>query len=726
MSSKQLIQRSFLASAIVNVGLICLLGYFQSNERITAAKAQGRDKKSMPFPGASPLAVDIERTKPSPSPLGALASDRATPRTAGTPKPPQASVGPRPGTGASPAPIVTPKPGDMKAKPSPSADSRLAVSRRNGSPDSRAAANNTGKNAATSGQKPIVAASGETQESNVNSGQRSKKASDKPWQGRPAADSQAASVRRRVASAGTSRPVDSSAKPAPVSTGTGNGVKAGTYRFMPPPQATGARDGNNIGQNRTGAGGGSTAAGLGTGTAGGPGARGASGGAATDGGSAAGSRGSGAGGGSTAAGGPGGNGAAGGGSAGQGSGGSSSGNGAGQGRNAAGTGGVGSGVPQNGSSPANPKGGNSAVPSNANGSGQSGQNGNRGDDTPSSTTTNVSSPATADDAGYRYKAPILPAASRPESNSRAGALVRPRPQTTPTPRPVAATPTPTPTPTPLATPRKTEPTPRPIVRPTPAPTPAPMPRKPVIKFVVDDEPDAKQIAGSYSRRGTVVVDAAKVVTTRPKPKKPAVKKPARRVVVAKRPKALPSPKPSPSPTPSAPTPRPSPTPTPMPTPTPTPRPTPTPPPDLQGDGTGLKADYYLGSNFEKFLFSRADPKIEFEWSGSPDARVPARNAWSIRWTGRVRPRYSDEYTFFTAADDGTRVWVNGQQIINDWTIHAVSEVSGKIRLEAGKLYDIRVEFFEKNGESTAVCKVYWESARQKREFIPQSAFYFPE
>jgi mannan endo-1,4-beta-mannosidase len=98
----------------------------------------------------------------------------------------------------------------------------------------------------------------------------------------------------------------------------------------------------------------------------------------------------------------------------------------------------------------------------------------------------------------------------------------------------------------------------------------------------------------------------------------------------------------------------------------------------------------------------------------------------VRWTGKVRPRFSEEYTFFTAADDGTRLWVDGKQLINDWTIHAVSEQSGKIRLEAGRLYDIRVEFFEKNGESNASCKLYWESASQKREFIPQRALFYPE
>lgn len=149
-------------------------------------------------------------------------------------------------------------------------------------------------------------------------------------------------------------------------------------------------------------------------------------------------------------------------------------------------------------------------------------------------------------------------------------------------------------------------------------------------------------------------------------------------------------------------------------------------PELEGDGSGLLGSYYEGRNFERPLFRRADHNIEFDWrSRLPDARMP-RAAYSVRWIGKVVPRYSEEYTFFIASDDGARLWVNGQKLIDCWQIQGLSENKGRIRLDAGKSYDLRVEFFEKVGDTTALVYFYWESPSQKREFVPEGQLRFPE
>ncbi|MBC8135563.1 MAG: hypothetical protein H8F28_06735 [Fibrella sp.] len=726
MSGKKLLQRSFIASAIVNVALICVLGYFQSSERMTTAKASSDRKK--PTPSATPpaLTLRIERVAPSPSPPMRIAATpdapekRVAARNPISPMPPRILARPRTDKSASPAPEVSANIYAVKPTPTPP----FATSQ-NGPKSLEPTPGGTSEKNNATGRQTNAGAMASAAKQGDGTATPGAPVGGKPWPGQPATGSQTAAVRSRIASAGTPRTGDSSAKPGTSSPGAGNGVKAGTYRFVPPSvggPSTGKEgsagkagtraNGNDARSNAPG-----TGDGKGTKTGASNGANGSNGSA---------SRGSS----SVPAGGKEGSG-----NGGRGNGGGGTGSESGANANPSRQGQPGAGSTSSTGSPNgnNSSNGTGGIP-NRPGDGQSGQNNGGGSGSPSWTMPNRSARG-ADDAGYRYNAPLLPSASRPETNSRAGALIQPQTRTTPTPRPVA-TPVPTTTPTPTATPSPTptpqaSPTPRPRFRPAPTPTPSPTPKP--RKAKTEEEPEEKQIAGSYSKRGTVVVDAATVAKPKPKTKKPPVKKPVRRrAVVAKVPEASPSPSPTPSSTPSpkpsvSPTPTPTPTPRPTPTPKPTPKPTATPPPNLQGDGTGLKADYYLGANFEKFLFSRADPKIEFEWGqNAPDARVPAKNAWSVRWTGRVRPRYSDEYTFFTAADDGTRVWVDGKQLINDWTIHGVSEVSGKIRLEGGKLYDIRVEFFEKNGESNCSCKVYWESARQKREFIPQTAFYFPQ
>ncbi|MBV9868682.1 MAG: hypothetical protein JO316_25275 [Abitibacteriaceae bacterium] len=145
-----------------------------------------------------------------------------------------------------------------------------------------------------------------------------------------------------------------------------------------------------------------------------------------------------------------------------------------------------------------------------------------------------------------------------------------------------------------------------------------------------------------------------------------------------------------------------------------------------GDGSGLKGEYFLGRNFEQYEFTRADPNLDLFWGSdsSPSPRLPAGADWSCRWTGKIEPRYSETYTIYAVADDGVRVWINHKLIIDDWTLHALMEYSGQVKLEAGKQYDIRVDYFESGGPPASVG-VYWESPSQKKEFIPEDRLFYP-
>ena len=50
------------------------------------------------------------------------------------------------------------------------------------------------------------------------------------------------------------------------------------------------------------------------------------------------------------------------------------------------------------------------------------------------------------------------------------------------------------------------------------------------------------------------------------------------------------------------------------------------------------------------------------------------------------------------SDDGIRLWVNGQLVINNWTDHAATtNTSAAISLTAGVRYTITLEFYEKAG-----------------------------
>ena len=100
-----------------------------------------------------------------------------------------------------------------------------------------------------------------------------------------------------------------------------------------------------------------------------------------------------------------------------------------------------------------------------------------------------------------------------------------------------------------------------------------------------------------------------------------------------------------------------------------------------------------------------------------------KDEFSVRWTGRIEPRYSETYTFTTFSNDGVRLWVNGQLIVDNWTEHSGREDSGTIALQAGKKYDLKLEYYQAGGG--AAMKLMWSSPSQKQEVIPERVLMIP-
>ncbi len=133
---------------------------------------------------------------------------------------------------------------------------------------------------------------------------------------------------------------------------------------------------------------------------------------------------------------------------------------------------------------------------------------------------------------------------------------------------------------------------------------------------------------------------------------------------------------------------------------------------------GLRAEYFDNSDFTNPRLTRTDPTLNFNWgSASPSAELGA-DTFSVRWSGTLRPRLSETYTFSTMSDDGVRLWVNGQLVIDNWTLHGPTRNTGNIALTAGQAYPIRLEYFENAGGAT--LQWFWRSASQPEEIVPQS------
>ncbi len=146
------------------------------------------------------------------------------------------------------------------------------------------------------------------------------------------------------------------------------------------------------------------------------------------------------------------------------------------------------------------------------------------------------------------------------------------------------------------------------------------------------------------------------------------------------------------------------------------------PPPL-GDGMGLRADYFDNSDFSGTRVRKIDSVVSFDWgTGQPDPAIGA-DTFSVRWVGQVQPRFSETYSFHVEADDGVRLWVNNQLLVDRWIDQGPTEYTGFIQLQAGLYYDIKMECYENGGG--AVARLLWSSPSVTKEVIPSNQLFPP-
>ena len=123
--------------------------------------------------------------------------------------------------------------------------------------------------------------------------------------------------------------------------------------------------------------------------------------------------------------------------------------------------------------------------------------------------------------------------------------------------------------------------------------------------------------------------------------------------------------------------------------------------------SGLKAEYFSNKELKGApVLTRVDREVNFDWGMmNPVPGVPADD-FSARWTGKLVPPMNGKYRFGATADDGVRVYLDGKLIAEDWTEHAPATVTGEVTLEAGKSYDIKMEYYE--SKIGAVAKLVWQ------------------
>ena len=143
-------------------------------------------------------------------------------------------------------------------------------------------------------------------------------------------------------------------------------------------------------------------------------------------------------------------------------------------------------------------------------------------------------------------------------------------------------------------------------------------------------------------------------------------------------------------------------------------------PEAGSTERGLRGEYFRNKDLSGTpVLVRVDRQIAFRWDrGSPTDNLMARgeagpdnavpnDGFSIRWTGQLLPPVSGRYRIEAAANDGMRLYVDGKLVLDHWEdAERLRADSVSLDLEAGRAYDIRLDYYE--NERDAAVRLAWD------------------
>ena len=135
---------------------------------------------------------------------------------------------------------------------------------------------------------------------------------------------------------------------------------------------------------------------------------------------------------------------------------------------------------------------------------------------------------------------------------------------------------------------------------------------------------------------------------------------------------------------------------------------------------GLLGLYYNEPDHTGGFKTRYDATVDYDWGEAAPFIGMNSDRFSVRWIGTLTPQFTEHYTFHTVTDDGVRLYINTNIIIDAWKEEFMNLASIPMVLYAGQRYDFRMEVFDNTAR--AISKLYWSSPSTPRTIIPKACF----
>ena len=141
-----------------------------------------------------------------------------------------------------------------------------------------------------------------------------------------------------------------------------------------------------------------------------------------------------------------------------------------------------------------------------------------------------------------------------------------------------------------------------------------------------------------------------------------------------------------------------------------------------GNGPGLKGQYFSGAlNFEGTPdTTRIDSRLDFNWGYQPPISNLAADYFSILWQGYIRIPSENLYTFYVNSDDGVRLSIDNDVLIDKLQIAPEGELITSKALMSG-IHPIKIYYYEDVG--AASINLSWSSGDLPKEIIPRNVLY---
>ncbi len=126
-----------------------------------------------------------------------------------------------------------------------------------------------------------------------------------------------------------------------------------------------------------------------------------------------------------------------------------------------------------------------------------------------------------------------------------------------------------------------------------------------------------------------------------------------------------------------------------------------------GEGSGLVGRYFNNMTLSGNPVFTREENIDFNWKSSKPAPGVNANGFSVRWNGELEAPVTGTYYLQTVGDDGIRLYVNEQLLIDRWVNRssATTDTTIGINLTAGQRVRIVLEYYDNTGQ--AVARLHW-------------------